>query len=333
LDAPRGLGETDATGSSPSSISESVRAVGYAERTPSGRGGGHAWFGRLLIGLAATAAIAIGVGSVVVLHGHKHASGPPAAEARTLPSRKLGLTGILAVLRRPQTAADLNLALLQRLERRSSAPLAALQGTPVLSLVRLATVTPWGEQVFLVPTRPLTHNAIAKRMATPKLSAVVRRNLLRRLARQDQELTLGIDGTGGATAAEIEAGADWISGGPSSNTLVLVVPDGVARVTVQLLHPVSAIVHNNVAAFEVPQPIENLGVYKMTWYSASGAIVKRTGPSIPGSVGGSGAREAAIHASLVRKDERSTARIAPQLLRRSASSVSGAANQAAYAHA
>jgi hypothetical protein len=185
LDAPRGLGETDATGSSPSSISESVRAVGYAERTPSGRGGGHAWFGRLLIGLAATAAIAIGVGSVVVLHGHKHASGPPAAEARTLPSRKLGLTGILAVLRRPQTAADLNLALLQRLERRSSAPLAALQGTPVLSLVRLATETPWGEQVFLVPTRPLTHNAIAKRMATPKLSAVVRRNLLRRLARQD----------------------------------------------------------------------------------------------------------------------------------------------------
>jgi hypothetical protein len=256
LDAPPGLGARDAS-------------------APSRRRRANAWFGRLVVGLAAAVAIAIGVGAVVVLHAHPRASAPPATGTQTRPSAKPGLIGSLAVLRRPQTSADLDPALLRRLVSRPAGPGAGLMGTPVRSLIRLATVTPWGERVFFVPTRPLNRTAAAKVLAATKLPSAARRSVLRQLERQGSGLTLGINGAGGTTVAQIAAGDDWASSGPSPNTLIVVVPDGVARVTVQLAHRLTAIVHNNVAAFEPRQPIENLGVHKMTWYSPSGAIVKR----------------------------------------------------------
>jgi hypothetical protein len=148
-------------------------------------------------------------------------------------------------------------------------------GTPVRSLTRLAAVTPWGERVFLVPTRPVAPAAAAKLLTATKLPPAARRDLLDRLARQGRGLTLGINGPGGMTVAQIQAGDVWESTGPYPNTLIVVVPDGVARVTVQLPHLISATVHNNIAAFESPQQIENLNADKMTWYSPTGTIVKR----------------------------------------------------------
>jgi hypothetical protein len=185
------------------------------------------------------------------------------------------------VLRRPQTKADLDPALLQELGQRSISPLAALR-TPVRSLIRLAAVTPWGDKVFLVPFKRPSRPQIAK------LPARLRRRVARWLARAGHGLKLGLFAGGGGccdTTAHIEAAGSWISGGPSPNWLVLVVPDGIARVTVSPAptqadeHPqaITAAVHNNVAAFEVQQPVEDLYIDKMVWYSPSGSIVKRIG--------------------------------------------------------
>jgi hypothetical protein len=252
-------------------------------RRPLPEGGTHAWFARFLAGLAVAAAIAIGIGAIVLLHAHPRASGPPAATMQTRPSPPPGLTGILAVLRRPQTATDLDPELPRNLENRSPLPLAALIGTPVRSLIRLATVTPWGERVFLVPTRPPTHAATAKLLAASKLPPVDRRSLLDRLERQGRRLTLGINGPGTTTVAQIQAGDDWESTTASRNTLIVVVPNGVARVTVQLSRPLTAIVHNNVAAFDSPRPIERNSVGKMIWYTQSGAIFDRPKDTSGGS--------------------------------------------------
>ena len=76
-------------------------------------------------------------------------------------------------------------------------------------------------------------------------------------------------------------------GRPVPNMLILVVPDGVAKVTV-LLSPgpaskhsdaVTAVVHNNVAAFLSPYAVENLAIDKMIWRAADGHVIKRrSGP-------------------------------------------------------
>jgi hypothetical protein len=111
------------------------------------------------------------------------------------------------------------------------------------------------------------------------------------------------------TPAEIEAGQAWSSyGSGSGNYVVIVVPDGVARVRVAFSHPVTAPVHHNVAVFTVAQAVENLGIYNTTWYASSGTIVKRFKSSLPSS-----GQSTPTLARLVRQAEQSTARIAPQI--------------------
>jgi hypothetical protein len=88
-----------------------------------------------LSGLAAATLVAVTValaaGAVVLLGGHKRVT--PAAAA--VPGRQQ-LIDILGVLRRPQTEADLSLPPGMR----------TLFGAPDVSLIRLATITPWGER-------------------------------------------------------------------------------------------------------------------------------------------------------------------------------------------
>lgn len=228
------------------------------------------WFrGAGTIALAFSSVVAIGVAlTAVALLGHgPHATSgvtsrsPGAAPSRSAPSataldgsQAQPLLSILEVLRRPQTATD----------RVSQARRLAMQirtGTPVISLMRLATIAPWGTKVFVVPVR------------YPGQPAQTGLALLA--------------GRAGccSTAAQIQAGDDWSNSGPS-RSLVIVVPDGVARVEIRLTRSpashqsktIAATVHNNIAALLTPSPIENLGIDQMTWYGPSGKVITRPRP-------------------------------------------------------
>jgi hypothetical protein len=191
------------------------------------------------------------------------------ATVATLRSSQQRLMNILGVLRRPQTQADRTPRFFDQFE--NGAP--ALGGTPILPLIRLATTTSWGDKVFLVPFESPTPKSISK------LPPHLRRLASRRLAHEPQIVRLGIvdDGGGGCcdSVASIEAGNAGLSGGPSPNSVLLIVPDGIAKVTALLPHAVTTVVHGNIAAFAVHQPVENLNINKMIWYGPSGRVVKR----------------------------------------------------------
>jgi len=223
---------------------------------------------------------------------------PRPATASAIPGRQQ-LIDLLAVLRRPQTKADLDPRLLSRLKR--SDPLEALQGTPDLPLIRLATVTPWGEKVFLVPMKPPTPSAL--RAGAHKFTG---RGLTAILARRTDQETLGVfttlDGTGYGgcciTAASIKAldGSDGTESSPlhgtESTRLINVVPDGVAKIVFVLprqgsrIGPgtpvykhtltVTAEAHGNVAAAEVDRQCCT-GRIAATWYGTDGQVLKHVG--------------------------------------------------------
>lgn len=165
-----------------------------------------------------------------------------------------------------------------------------------LSLIRLASVTPWGDKVFLVPFKPNPASSIS---ALPGVRPALATRFGRRAAQGE---TLGLFDSGGggccSTPADIEAqGTSISSGGSGSPALgaparvILVVPDGVAKVSVLLprqaisgepayKHPltVTAPVHNNVAAFQVNhRSVDAVGADNMIWYGPSGNIVKTIG--------------------------------------------------------
>jgi hypothetical protein len=237
---------------------------GRPSRAPRG-----AWLSRLVATGAVALALAVGAVAVLALHPARPAA-PRVAGAGALPSPARGVIGILGVLRRPASAADrLRGARLRSIER-------LVAGTPRVARARLATVTPWGAKVFLVPVGPPTASSIARLPKLLRGSAPLRQ----RLASWHGGLRLMVLASGlacCATARAIEGGGDWSTGGSGSlNWVVLVVPDGVARVTVPLPGgTVAAGVQGNVAAFEVPRGVENLSAYPMTWYGSSGAILRR----------------------------------------------------------
>jgi hypothetical protein len=202
--------------------------------------------------------------------------GPPPGAA--VPAAARPLTSILAVLRRPPTVADHNHVLLQMLRREQNPKTLAVLGRPVLSLLRLATIAPWGAKIYLVPFLPPTAGA------------------KRRLPGQDRGVTTpdtatltSFPATGvSGGRAEIEGGRvignmAYDARGDSAQARarwVMVVPDGVAKVAIWQLgtastqpttKPIVATVHNNVAAFVAPS-LTKPG--KELWYGPNGNIVK-----------------------------------------------------------
>jgi hypothetical protein len=194
------------------------------------------------------------------------------------------------VLRRPQTKADLNRRILSQ---SLSIP---MQGAPDLPPVRFATTTPWGEKLYLVPTKPLTIKQLhAQGMHLPP-------RLIARLLAGGE--TLGVfspQGGGGASdAAAIEAGdaigtegaGRSFAGGSSQTRFIVVVPDGVAKVEFVLprqsspgangapIYPhslgVTAPVHDNIAAVQVNRETDGPSA-PMIWLSADGRVIKRIG--------------------------------------------------------
>jgi hypothetical protein len=232
--------------------------------------------------LSSGAAIAVAVLAIVLL---SHRKSPqigttprhqPATSAAYRP-----LTSILGVMRRPQTSADRDPSLMRLLRAQAHRRrLSILDGSPVLSLVRRATVTPWGAKVFLVPYQPLTPEAISKLPTKERKVA--------RAARLGLE-TLSAGTTSGVpTVAQLMGGRDVASPASGrSNRFVMVVPDGVAKValwrsvsTKAHPHPLVAphskpvvvTVHNNVAAFRARSfgfPGHEI------WYGPSGKVIKR----------------------------------------------------------
>jgi hypothetical protein len=233
--------------------------------------------------------VAVAAGALILLGGHTR---PPVTAA--VPGRQQ-LIDILGVLRRPQTKADLALPILRDLSR---GPIAARRGTPDLPLVRFATTTPWGEKLYFVPTKPPTAQQLARFARQHPAFAPF---IARRLARGE---TLGVlssrGGSGGGNAAAIEAGYSLqtdgagrsFAGGSTQTRLILVVPDGVAKVVFVLgrqlaggtpgapiyAHSlsVSVPVHDNLAAVQVNRECCN-GQIPMLWYGAHGQIIKRIG--------------------------------------------------------
>ena len=220
--------------------------------------------GAVVTTLAATAAVAIALVAIIAL-GHRSAvpSRPPTP---AVPPAARALVSELAVLRRPQTPADLNSPNLDLfLQLRGPADPRGQRGRPIRSLIRLATVTPWGEKVYLVPF--LGRGGTA---------------------------ALGLVADGGsccATAAGIASnGTGSLSGGPSGNDAVVVVPDGVAKVSILLPRQgipgerayrhslaITVPVHNNVAAFRSTRYADDIGFNHMVWYGPAGNVVRRIG--------------------------------------------------------
>ncbi len=166
--------------------------------------------GALPTTLAAAAALAVAAIAIIALGNRSHTSTSP--ESPPVPPAASRLVSELAVLRRPQTPADLKSTYLDLFLRNGvPTPPRGRLGQPIRSLIRLAAITPWGEKVFLVP-----------------------------VIAPDRTATLALVAGGSSccsTAADIAAGQAGLlsgSGGPGSasrNSVVSVFPDGVAKVT------------------------------------------------------------------------------------------------------
>lgn len=109
--------------------------------------------------IATTAAVAL---LTLAVPGGHSALADTAAPARASSAAAVRpLTSILAVLRRPQTTADRNPVLIRELQHyyhhnKYASLHVALDGLPVLSLMRLATISPWGQRIYVVPFLPPT---------------------------------------------------------------------------------------------------------------------------------------------------------------------------------
>jgi hypothetical protein len=239
-------------------------------------------------------AVVIGVGGLVLL-GHDNRTAQ-----RTAPSNEHGaapgrheLIGMLGVLRRPQTKADIDRVLLNSIKQRERPGL--LQGTPDVPLMRLV-VTSWGEKLYLIPMKPPTKSAL--RAVWQKISPP-RIQLRRFVAAHDME-TLGLftsngGGGGDQTAADIQyVGSDAFTGRPTQGGyqyLIRVVPDDVTKVVFLVrghlghVEPgipanpppatVTTTVHNNIAATRIIRKGPG-GSFEAIWYDKYDQVVKRS---------------------------------------------------------
>jgi len=245
----------------------------------------------VLLAVLVTLAIAV----VALTDIRHHAPKRPVSSAAV--SGRQQLIDILAVLRRPPTRADLGLS------RASLPDPGVFLGAADLSLVRFATVTPWGERLFFVPFKPPTRQSLAA--AQRRLPRRDRAQLARDFARLAlRGETLGVysrhGGGGGVPASVIKARGELstegagrsFAGGSTRTRLTLVVPDGVAKVVFVLPRQsagtqngapiyrhslnVAVAVHSNVAAVQIDRQCCT-GQLPMIWYAADGHVIKRIG--------------------------------------------------------
>jgi hypothetical protein len=187
------------------------------------------------------------------------------------------LTSILGVLRHPQTATDLPSWLSRELRRELHNRIAVgVFGSPGVSRVRLATVAPWGQGIYLIPYLPPTRSQIA--WLPPRLRNVTRPNSI--------AVAITPEATGQGTPADIEAGRDIARNG-KPDQFVMVLPERVTKVAIWNAvsiaahphpltragsEPVVVSVHNNIATFRSAH-FRSPG--RELWYGPSGNVIKR----------------------------------------------------------
>jgi len=228
------------------------RAASHRSRPPFG-------LGRIVGGLAIAAVLAvtlvIAAGALVLLGGHRQAASPTGAV-----SGRQQLVDVVAVLRRPQTSADLHSPAIARLLSTYHGRLEPGWGAPDRPLIRRAIMTPWGQGVFLIPVKPAG-------------------------GRGQEGLAWA---TGGfidccATAADVKRfgevnNAGQVNGrtgrrGGAIDRFVAGVPDGVAKVQLgQLVMPV----HANVAAAQANGNLVG-ATPVMLWFGPDGNVIRRIG--------------------------------------------------------
>lgn len=168
------------------------------------------------------------------------------------------LVRILVVLRRPQTRAD----------RQPELFVGSYQAglTPVRSLQRLATTTSWGTRVYLVPLVKTSAHGLPLNPSRGGLG-------------------IAINGPGGGccdTARQVDAGRAYVNG-VHPRSLIMVVPGGVGRISVALSAPygqrppavATVRVRSNIAALRLRYNVEAGRGDLITWYAASGAVIKK----------------------------------------------------------
>jgi hypothetical protein len=249
----------------------------------------HSWSGGQVLS-ALVMGVVVGVVAAVILSVHPKAKHPTVATGGPQP----GLVEAIGVLRRPQTAGDRK-AELDNAGFFKHGRLGARTMTPITSRARVAARLPGGQPLVLMPVK----------IRSPRSSG------------QGPFVGLALlNGGGGSccsSVAEIEAGdAFTSSGGAGGDQLVVVVPDGVARVRVQLPHPISVDVHNNVAVMQPQTGVENIQQYAMTWYARNGTVIKQfaAGRTIKPTA----AETKAARRQAMRVAERTNVKISPGIL-------------------
>ncbi len=223
--------------------------------------------------MAASVVVVIGVVAVILLHTYRTHNKPastvpaPGPAASSVNGSLRSFDQILGVLRRPQTASDLDSPLLREPSKGSGGGLRLFRND-----ARRATITRSGQGVFVIPVRlggssgPVGH--------------------LRRLVGSAGVLLEGDGGESVFTVKEIEGGRASFSAysalpsqptSPGPHQMFVLVPDGVARVVVtsrgtSASSRLSARVHGNVAVFYTRHTI--YPPHRMRWYTASGKIVR-----------------------------------------------------------
>lgn len=164
------------------------------------------------------------------------------------------LRSALGVLRRPQTAADRSLPQLKR-----GGHLDPGLGTPDRAGARLATITPWGARIYLVPfTTPTGPGQILDVFGMGGVQTM--------------------SGAAAFSAAQIDTGQavlDQRVGGHEGGLRVLaIVPDRVATIRVTLAGAAAATgeTHGNVAALVLPGRTAS-GRGQITWRNARGRAI------------------------------------------------------------
>jgi hypothetical protein len=217
-------------------------------------------------------------------------------DAPPVPGASAGLIERLAVLQRPQTAADMLPSGL-KLPRFG-------QGTVIPALTRLVA-TPAGDDLYLVVFTPARSRATT--LWSPKLGDQVGLVLVTSDRPEPTGLAPAVDLTNGHNVTTIGAGSGYYVG---------IVPDGVARVgwtfaNVQGNHrySVGAQAANNVVLVPVHPGAPFL--LRATWYAADGGVIPTSEKPLLHAIT---ARQNIQRRQIIRQDARIRYRPAPALL-------------------
>jgi hypothetical protein len=240
------------------------------------------------VAFAVIVAITVGVIALASLHTRP---GTPSQQVAS-PRGREQLIDLLAVLRRPQTKADVAFSALKTLENNRGKDSAPVD----VPLVRYAMTSAWGERLYIVPFKPLT---AAQRQAILAQSPRVPASILNNIAPRGE--TVGLLGSHSPgrldiTIDEILTGTGLLTEHlPATATrrspeerVLQIVPDGVARVRVRIaerdakaktlwVRYLTASVHNNVLAIQRTVK-RGLVAISETWYAANRRIIRRIQP-------------------------------------------------------